>query len=184
MKAKIKNLLLAIIVSVVAIFIPSFLLNKWVEGIFFFICHWLIRYQFPKQYHHVVPSMGRLITSIVFFFGVSFIFPFGLSLLSAIPITYFISWVGFTKKQADYYETKYLRLKEELESKETFCVDDCTEEQLRKRCKELNFTPENTEIAIDLFVKKVKQSEMADKLFVNEKTIQQFKWRMKKKLTK
>ena len=180
MKAKIKNLLLAIIVSVVAIFIPSFLLNKWVEGIFFFICHWLIRYQFPKQYHHVVPSMCRLITSIVFFFGVSFIFPFGLSLLSAIPITYFISWVGFTKKQADYYETKYLRLKEELESKETFCVDDCNEEQLRKRCKKLNFNEYRTNLAVEFFIKKTKQSKIADMFCIDEKSVQQNKRRMKK----
>lgn len=180
MKAKIKNLLLAIIVSVVAIFIPSFLLNKWVEGIFFFICHWLIRYQFPKQYHHIIPSMCRLITSIVFFFGVSFILPFGLSLLSAIPITYFISWVGFTKKQSDYYETKYLRLKEELESKETFCVNNCTEEQLRKRCKELNFNEYRTNLAIEFFIKRTKQSKIADMFCIDEKSVQQNKRRMKK----
>ena len=62
-KIKIKNTILAIIVSVVAIFVPSLILNKWVEGITFFVCHWFIREQFPKQYHAtsaVFRSLGGL----------------------------------------------------------------------------------------------------------------------------
>lgn len=127
MKSKTKNTILAIITSVVAIFVPSLIFNKWIEGIVFFFCHWFIREQFEKQYHHIVPAMCRLITSIVFFFGVSFCLPLALSLFSAIPICYFISWVGFTKKQADDFEIKYERLKQELEKKSEFNTDTCTE---------------------------------------------------------
>lgn len=184
MMTKTKNLILAIITSIVAIFLPSLIFNKWIEGIVFFICHWLIREQFPKQYHHIIPAICRLITSAVFFFGVSFSLPLMWSLFSSIPICYFISWVGYTKKQADYYELKYERLKQELEKKSQFNTDNCTEEELRNRCKELKFGKDKTELAIEFFIYKTKQSELADKLCVDEKSIQQSKRRLKQKLNK
>lgn len=182
MKTKTKNLILAIIVSVVAIFLPSLIFGKWIEGIVFFFCHWLIREQFPKQYHHIVPSMCRLITSVIFFFGVSFCLPLAFSLFSAIPICYFISWVGYTKKQADDYEIKYERLKSELEKKSEFNTETCTKEQLIERCNELRFSKDKTELAIEFFINKTKQSQLADKLCIDEKSIQQSKRRLKQKL--
>lgn len=184
MKAKNKNLILVIIASIIAIFIPAILLDKIFEGIIFFFCHWLIREQFPKQYHHIVPSICRLITSATFFFGVSFVLPFTLSLLSAIPINYFIGWVGYTKKQADYYEVKYNRLKEKLEQKKEFNTETCTESELIDRCKELRLSEENTQLAIEFFIKKTKQSEIAESLCVEEHAVSTRKLRLKKKLNK
>lgn len=181
-KIKVKNAILAVVVSASAIFVPSLILNKWIEGIVFFICHWLIREQFPKQYHRSTHAMCRLITSSVFFFGVSFILPLGWSLFSSINICYFASWVGFTKKQADDYEIKYLRLKEELEKKSEFNTDTCTKEELIVKCKELGFSKDKTELAIEFFINKTKQSKLADKLCVDEKSIQQSKRRLKQKL--
>lgn len=184
MKTKTKNTILAIVVSIIAIFIPALILQKWIEGITFFFAHWFIREQFPKQYHHIVPATCRLITSSVLFFGVSFVLPLGLSLISTIPINYFIGWVGFTKKQADYYETKYNRLKAQLEKKEEFNTDTCTLSELKQRCAELNFSEHNTNLAIEFFIKKTKQRKIADELCVDEKSISQQKWRFKQKLNK
>lgn len=181
-KIKFKNKVLAIITSIVAISLPSLIFGKWIEGVVFFFCHWFIREQFPKQYHHIVPAMCRLITSLIFFFGVSFILPLGLSLVSAIPINYFIGWVGFTKKQADYYELKYFRLKEKLEQKREFSTDNCTETELIARCNELRLSEETTKLAIEFFIKKTKQSELADKLCIEEKSVQTSKRRLKQKL--
>lgn len=139
MKSKTKNLILAIIVSIVAIFLPALIFNKWIEGIVFFFCHWFIREQFPKQYHHIVPAMCRLITSTVFFFGVSFVLPLGWSLFSSIPICYFISWVGYTKKQADDYEVQCERLRKKY----------CNErENLLYKCRNANLSKRDTEIAV------------------------------------
>lgn len=184
MKSKTKNKILAVAVSVIAIFLPSLLFDKWIEGIVFFFCHWFIREQFPKQYHHILPSTCRLITSVVFFFGVSFVLPISLSLISAIPINYFIGWIGFTKKQADDYELKYLRLKRELEKKKEFNVDTCTKEELIARCQELRFSKDKIDLAIEFFINKTKQSELAERLCVEEKSIQQSKRRLKIKLNK
>lgn len=177
MKIKHKNKFLAIIVSIVAIFIPSLFLNKWLEGIIFYICHWVIREQFPKQYHHIIPATCRLITSTVLFFGVTFVSPISISLISAIPINYFIGWVGFTKYQCDYYERKASENK-----RRTFNVDTCTESELIQRCKDLHLSEENTNLAIEFFIRKTKQSVIADKLCINEKSVQIRKKRLKQKL--
>lgn len=182
MKVELKNTILAIIVSVIAIFVPSFVLDKYIEGVCFFICHWLIREQFPKQYHHIVPAICRLITSVVFFFGVSFVLPLTWSMISAIPICYFISWIGFTKKNADDYELKYERLKEELERKKAFNVDNCTKSELVARCEELRFNKETINLCIEMFINKTKQSKLAEELCIEEKSIQQRKRRLKHKL--
>jgi hypothetical protein len=184
MKAKTKNGVLAVIVSVAATFIPAALFLKWIEAIVFYICHWFIREQFPKQYHHIVHAICRVITGSTLFFGISFVLPLSLSLLSAIPINYFIGWVGFTKRQADYYEVKCERLKTELEKKSAFSTDNCTKEQLLARCREVGLSEENTELAVEFFIKKTKQSEIAKLLCVEEHAVSTRKLRLKKKLNK
>lgn len=184
MKAKTKNLILAIAVSVVAIFIPALLFNKWIEGVVFFVYHWLIREQFPKQYHHIIPAMCRLITSTIFFFGVSFILPFALSLISAIPINYFIGWVGFTKIQADYYEYKYNKIKAQLEKDNNFFTDYCTKQELIMRCNKLRMKKENIELAIEFFINHTSRKELAERYCVEQEAIKKRKQRMKEKLNK
>lgn len=184
MRRKAKNTILAVIVSVAAIFVPAAILGKWIEAVVFFVCHWFIREQFPKQYHHIVPAMCRLITSVVFFFGVSFVLPLSLSLFSAIPINYFIGWVGYTKKQADYYEVQCDRLKKKLEEKSNFSTDNCTLDKLLSRCRAIGLSEENTRLAVEFFVKKTKQSKIADDLCINEKSVQIRKKRLKEKLNK
>ena len=91
------------------------MLNKWAEAVTFFFCHWFIREQFPKRYDHVVAAICRTITACVMFFGVCFVLPFELSLLSAIPICYFISWIGFIKKTSDDFEIKCEQLETKIE---------------------------------------------------------------------
>lgn len=139
MKTKTKNSTLAILVLIVASSIPALIFGKWLEAIIFNICHLLIRQQFEKQYHHIIPGMCRMITALVMFFGVSFVLPLELSLMSAIPINYFISWIGFVKKTSDDFEVKCNNLEEKVERlikelKEYKNIDlyKMTEEQLRQ----------------------------------------------------
>lgn len=182
MKSKVKNKILAIITSIVAIFLPALIFNKWIEGVVFFFCHWFIREQFPKQYHHIIPAMCRLITSVVFFFGVSFVLPFGLSLFSAIPINYFIGWVGFTKKQADDYELKYERLKEK------FCNE---KEELLLKCRTAKLSQRDTEIAVMYFYEKKTPKDIwlwlcQHKVYepIEWDSVKQLIWRTGKKISK
>jgi hypothetical protein len=115
LKAKTKNSIMITLTMILATVIPACIFSKWAEAVTFFFCHWFIREQFPKQYHHILAAICRNITACVLFFGVSFTLPFELSLLSAIPICYFISWVGFIKKNSDDFEIKCEELEVKIE---------------------------------------------------------------------
>lgn len=106
MKTSTKNNLLSILTMLIFSAVPAFMFSKWAEGVTFFFCQWFIKEQFPAQYHHIVAAICRNITACVLFFGISFTLPFELSLLSAVPICYFTSWVGFIKVERDVFEVK------------------------------------------------------------------------------
>ena len=150
-KIKFKNTILAIVVSIVAIFVPSLIFDKWIEGVVFFFAHWFIREQFPKQYHSPTHALCRLLTSVVFFCGVSFVLPLGLSLFSTIPINYFIGWIGYTKKQAVEYEMQLERLKEK------YCNE---KENLLVKCRQAKLSERDTEIALKYFYEKQTPKEI------------------------
>lgn len=180
MRTKTKNVILAIVTSIIAIFIPALLFNKWIEAVVFFICHWLIREQFSKQYHHIVLAVCRLITGSVFFFGVSFVLPKELSLFSAIPICYLISWVGFTKKQADDYEVQCERLREK------YCNE---KEELLLKCRNAKLSQRDTEIAVMYFYEKKTPKEIwlwicQHKVYepIEWDSVHQLLWRIGKKI--
>lgn len=184
MKTTIKNEILGYSTVIIVSFLSALILNKFLETLFFIICHTLIRPQFKRQYHHIVQAMCRLLSAIVFFAGISVVLPKYLSLLSAISINYFICWIGEIKSTSDYYETKYITLKSKLNKKKKFNVDNCTKEELITRCKELRFSEDNTNLAIEFFINKTRQSILANKLCVGEHAITIRKLRLKKKLNK
>lgn len=115
MKTTTRNKIYVFAVLFISAIIPAIILNRWFEAFIFVLCHWFIRIQFPKEYHHVVPEMCRIITACVTFFGICLILPIQYSLFSAIPINYLIAWVGFIKKTSDEFEVKCEELEIEIE---------------------------------------------------------------------
>ena len=140
MSTKTKNLILIFITVTIASAIPAILFSKYIEAIVFMCCHTLIRPQFDMQYHHIIPRICRAITAVVLFFGIVFTLPFEISLLSAIPLNYFIAWVGFQKAKADYCErksqelqTKLAVLSTRLEDPRATILNICREKKLSHR---------------------------------------------------
>lgn len=159
---------MAVIVSVIAIFLPAWILNKWIEAIFFFFCHWFIRAQFPDNYHCPTHAMCRLLSCVIFFFGVIIIFPNTISICSTIPFCYFIGWVGSIKKKLLTFENK------------EFNCDTCTKEELLQQCERLHFSEEDKQLAVKFFIDKTRQRILAEELCIEEKSVQQRKRRMRK----
>lgn len=81
-----------------------------------------------------------------------------------------------------YLRIEYNKIINQLLFDKSFDVDLCTKEELINRCAELNFSKENTELAIKFFIKKTKQSDIADELCIDEKSAQTRKRRLKQKL--
>ena len=183
---RIKNTILAIITTIVAIFVPSFIFNKYLEGILFFITHVFIRAQFPKQYRFATHSACRLMSAVVFFFGVSFVLPLSCSLLSVIHINYFICWISYTKKLANCFELDCEILKDKINklcpTLQPLDINKCSEEQLLDRCKLLKMTKHGTEMCINIFVKKMTVEQLSALYCINKRSVIIHKARLKKKL--
>lgn len=180
MKTKTKNLILLFLVVIIASLIPALIFGKWLEAIIFILCHTLIRPQFKKQYHHIIPAMCRSISGVVAFFGISFVLPLSWSLLSAIPINYFISWVGFVKRDRDDLEVKCMWLREKLAQPEVKFFEKCRKAGLSERDTKLakmyyidRKTPK------DIWLWYCQQKEYEN---VEWSTIYQILWRIGKKI--
>lgn len=77
------------------IFICAWIFDKYIEAVLFCISHTVIRMIFEKQYHCGKTYLCLFLTLTIAFFGIMYTFPLALSLLSAIPICWFISWIGY-----------------------------------------------------------------------------------------
>lgn len=85
--------------------ICAWIFNKWIVAILFCISHLTIRPFFEKQYHCGTTALCLILTLTISFFGIAYCLPLSISLLSAIPIAYFISWIGYiAQDRLDCYE--------------------------------------------------------------------------------
>lgn len=73
----------------------GWLFDKMIVAILFAVSHTVIRPRFEKQFHAKTTYVCMFMTLTISFFGISYCLPLNISLLSAIPVCYFISWVGY-----------------------------------------------------------------------------------------
>lgn len=182
MTTKNKNNILAVLTVLLSTFIPAIILGKILEGVVFIICHTVIRPQFKRQYHSIVPSICRTITASVFFFGATFVLPFELSLFSAIPINYLISWVGCIKASERHYKILCNELREK------YCND---KEKLLRKCRLAKLSERDTVFAYMYYYEHktpkeiwLWQCEQYKYEAVEWQTIYQTLWRIGNKLNK
>ena len=180
MNTKTKNTILVILVVIIASLVPAIIFGKWKEAICFNICHCLIRPQFKREYHHIIPEICRTITGCVFFFGISFVLPFSISFISAIPINYIIGWIGCVKATSDYYEKECSRLREK------YCND---KEELLLKCRNAKLSERDTKLALMHFYENKTPKEIwlwlcEQKQYENIEwnSVQQALWRIGKKV--
>lgn len=157
----------------VAIALMAFLTGKYIETVGLFVAFVGIRYAFPKTYHSKSFWLCILISVIVFVVAILFVPNKNISVISCIIFGLIIDFIAY----------KYKDYKDMLsEIYKPFNVETCTEAELIERCKEIHLSQENTELAIEFFIKKTKQSEIAERLCINEKSVQIRKKRLKVKL--
>ena len=90
-----KEQLWQILIVFAFIFTCAWIFDKYIEAILFCISHLVIRAIFEKQYHCGTTAMCLFLTLTIALFGIMYTFPLALSLLSAIPMCWFISWIGY-----------------------------------------------------------------------------------------
>lgn len=164
-------------------------LGKHLETVFILVGYFSTRFVMPKIKHFDTTFKCIFATSLTFFFGIAVLcIPKNISLVwsigvgAIIPLIMYIESLLFDKKKYDYelLETFY----ENAIMPKPFSVDTCTETELLQRCSEIRLSEENTKLAVEFFIKKTKQSILADRLSIDEKSIQTRKQRLKAKLNK
>lgn len=89
------------ILMVAFVLFCGWIFNKIIVSILFYIAHYFIRSAFDKQYHCKSTTWGKSVaiclwlSCTISFFAISITLPLNISLLSIIPVCYFISWVGY-----------------------------------------------------------------------------------------
>lgn len=155
--------------------IMALITGKFIETIGLFVSFLLLRYTFEKTWHSKSFWMCIFISCIVFVTGIAFVPNKGVSILACIAFGLLIDFLAY--KYKDYEDIRCQLFK-------PFNVDTCTEAELLTRCQEIGLSEENTKLAFEFFIKKTKQSVIADLLCINEKSVQIRKKRLRQKLNK
>lgn len=157
------------------IFICAWVFNKYAEAIMFCISHTIIRAIFKKQYHCGKTAICLFLTFTIAFFGIMYTLPVEVSLLSAIPICWFISWVGFiAQDRIDCYV-----LLKELKTKTIWEMD---ENELANYCYAKGIRGDMLEFVIMVLIDQMKYEEIGDKLGYSVDTLKDWAPKCKKKL--
>lgn len=73
----------------------AWLFDKWWQAGMFAISHTIVRPNFDRQYHCGTTCQCIIVTLSILLFATYFILPLEVSLLSTLPITYLVCWVGY-----------------------------------------------------------------------------------------
>jgi hypothetical protein len=158
--------------------------DKPIEAFLFCVSHTVIRQAFGKQYHCGTTAVCLCVTFSIAFFGIMTILPFAVSLLSTVPICFVISFAGYIAQDRVDLIVANHKLREQIAGNGEFSLEDCTEDALLARCKELGLSEENTWLAVEFFIKKTKHSKIAEKFCIEEHSVTARKLRLKNKLKK
>jgi hypothetical protein len=149
--------------------------GKYIETLGLFVSFVYLRYAFEKTWHSKSFWFCIFISCVVFVFGIAFVPNKGVSLLACIIFGLFIDYVAY--KYKDYEDIR-------LEFFKPFNVETCTRAELLTRCREVGLSEENTNLAVEFFIKRTRQSVIAEMLCVEEHAVSTRKLRLKKKLNK
>ena len=158
----------------------SFLVGKPIEFALIFLPYFATKGLYNRQYHASSLKHCLVLSIVIFAIAVTITIPKDYSICFSLL---FGILIAFASCKIGNVQVK-LREYAELTAPKLFNVDTCTEEQLLDRCRELRLSQENTELAVDFFIRKTKQSMVADRLCVDEPSIARRKLRLKKKLNK
>lgn len=170
----------------------SIFIHKPIEFTLIFLPYFITKNFYEKQYHSNSLKECFIISLLIFGiatiisipkqFSISFAFVIGTIIAF---ISYKVGDIQFKIQDYEYIEPRYNILVEKYKDeiqKKPFNTETCTYEELMARCNELRLSRENTELCIEFFIFKTKQSIIADRLCIDEKSVTMKKLRLKQKL--
>lgn len=148
----------------------SYFIHKLVEFTLILVPYFITKGFYKHQYHAKSTKQCFIISIITF------------ALLTTIVIStkYSIVLSAYVGLGVAYVSYRIGVLQHSSVPKATpFNTTTCNKDELIARCQELHFSEENTNLAIEFFIKKTKHSVLADALCIEEKSVTTRKQRMK-----
>ena len=140
-----------LLLVVAFVFICAWLFDKYAEAVMFCAAHVVIRQHFEKQYHCRTTGLCLITTLTIAFFGIASILPVAISLLSTVPICWFISWVGYLAQD----RMDALALNKKL--KALYCDEKVA---FLMKCRNARLSERDTELALMYFYEHKKPKEI------------------------
>lgn len=125
------------IIVIAFVLFCAWLFDKYAEAIMFCISHIVIRRYFDKQYHCGTTAVCLFTTFSIIFLGIAQALPVALSLLSTIPVSFLVCWIGYLAQ----YKIDLLKHNKELKRElENISLYRMTEDELRNFAKSKNIS--------------------------------------------
>ena len=170
-----KEQLWQILIVFAFVFTCAWIFDKYIEAILFCISHLVIRAIFEKQYHCGTTAMCLFLTLTIALFGIMYTFPLALSLLSAIPMCWFISWIGYiAQDRIDCH-----KIIKDLKHK---TIWQMSEDELVDYCYANGIKGDMIEFVVMKVVHEMKYEEIGKKLGYSVDTLKDWSPKCKKKL--
>jgi hypothetical protein len=151
----------------------SWFFERWIEGIMLCVAHTCIRHNFNKQFHFNSTAYCLILTLSLIWFAIPITLPVGVSLLSSIPITFVICFIGFiAQDRVDaLLEVKRLNkyvdeLLESIAHKDIYAM---SEQELYEHCRNCGLSEEDCRIAYFIVIERLKGRELYDAIGYSER---------------
>lgn len=167
-------------VILIAVFSFAFLFGRVLECVIILLSYFLLRYKFDKTFHSSNMWGCVALSILMCWVMIAVTLPISVSVLSSVMVALVDCYALYKIK--DCFDMRNQIIK--LTAPKPFNADTCTETELLERCSKLRLSQENTELAIDFFIHKTKQSILADRLCIDEMSVARRKLRLKQKLNK
>lgn len=138
----------------------AYIFNKPFESVMFCISHIVIRKRFDKQYHCNTTIKCLTLTCSIILFSLFITLSIRISLLSTIPICYFIAWVGYILQDRIDFKLENQNLNNQINELTTINLKALSEDELYKLCKENGLTDIQCDIVKYLIIDELKNSEI------------------------
>lgn len=152
-----KEQLWQLLLVIAFLFMCGLIFDKMIVAVEFAIAHTVIRPRFEKQFHAKKTYICMFMTLTISFFGIAYCLPLSISLLSAIPVCYFISWVGYIAQD----RLDSIAVIKKLKHKSIWEMD---ESELADYCFAKGIRGDMMEFVIMILIHQMKYEEIADKL--------------------
>lgn len=180
-KSFIKEQLWQHIIMISFVLFCGWIFDKLIIAPFFYISHYVIRSKFESQYHckHNKRSVALLtclwLSCTISFFAISIILPLSISLLSCIPICYFIGWVGYIAQ--DRIDCKSI-----IKNLQNKTIWEMNENELADYCYAKGIRGDMLEFVIMILIYQMKYEEIGAKLGYAVDTLKDWSPKCKEKL--